>query len=90
MEEILDKVDSAQMGVILKRMILRAAEQIAAGLDIESIVTGESVTQVSSQTLPNLAVMNSVTDCLVLRPLATSNKQDIIDVALDIGTEELS
>ena len=42
-EEILDKVDSAQMGVILKRMMLRAAEQIAAGLDIEAIVTGESV-----------------------------------------------
>ena len=89
-EEILDKVDSAQMGVILKRMMLRAAEQIAGGLDIEAIVTGESVSQVSSQTLPDLAVINSVTDCMVLRPLATSNKQDIIDIALDIGTEEFS
>ena len=89
-EEILDKVNSAQMGVILKRMLLRAAEQIAGGLDIEAIVTGESVSQVSSQTLPDLAVINSVTDCMVLRPLATSNKQDIIDIALDIGTEEFS
>jgi tRNA uracil 4-sulfurtransferase len=89
-EEILNKVDNSQMGVILKRMMLRAAEQIAAGLHIEALVTGESVAQVSSQTLPNLAVIDAVTDCLVLRPLATTDKQDIIDTAREIGTEEFS
>ena len=89
-EEILNRVDNAQMGVILKRMMLRAAEQIAAGLQIEALVTGESVAQVSSQTLPNLAVINSVTDALVLRPLATTDKQQIIDIAREIGTEEFS
>ncbi|MFT4815409.1 MAG: thiamine biosynthesis protein ThiI [Pseudohongiellaceae bacterium] len=89
-EEILNKVDNSQMGVILKRMMLRAAEQIAAGLHIEALVTGESVAQVSSQTLPNLAVIDAVTDCLVLRPLATTDKQDIIDTARKIGTEEFS
>jgi len=89
-EEILGKVDNPQMGVILKRMMLRAAEQIAASLHIEALVTGESVAQVSSQTLPNLAVIDSVTDCLVLRPLATTDKQQIIDVAREIGTEEFS
>ena len=89
-EEILCKVDNSQMGVILKRMMLRAAEQIAAGLDIEALVTGESVAQVASQTLANLAVIDSVTDCLVLRPLATTDKQKIIDTARVIGTEEFS
>jgi thiamine biosynthesis protein ThiI len=89
-EEILGKVDNSQMGVILKRMMLRAAEQIAASLHIEALVTGESVAQVSSQTLPNLAVIDAVTDCLVLRPLATTDKQQIIDVAREIGTEEFS
>jgi len=89
-EEILGKVDNSQMGVILKRMMLRAAEKIAADLHIEALVTGESVAQVSSQTLPNLAVIDSVTDCLVLRPLATTDKQQIIDIAREIGTEEFS
>lgn len=89
-EEILNKVDNSQMGVILKRMMLRAAEKIAADLHIEALVTGESVAQVSSQTLPNLAVIDSVTDTLVLRPLATADKQQIIDIAREIGTEEFS
>lgn len=89
-EEILGKVDNAHMGVILKRMMLRVAEQIASGLDIEALVTGEAVAQVSSQTLPNLAVIDAVTKGLVLRPLATTDKQDIIDLAREIGTEEFS
>lgn len=89
-EEILSKVDNSQMGVILKRMMLRAAEKVAKELELEALVTGESVAQVSSQTLPNLAVIDSVTNTLVLRPLATSDKQAIIDVAREIGTEEFS
>ena len=89
-EEILGKVDNSQMGVILKRMMLRAAEQIAASLNIEALVTGESVAQVSSQTLPNLAVIDAVSNCLVLRPLATTDKQEIIDIARQIGTEQFS
>jgi thiamine biosynthesis protein ThiI len=71
-------------------MMLRSAEQIAEGLHIEALVTGESVAQVSSQTLSNLAVIDLATDCLVLRPLATTDKQQIIDTARMIGTEEFS
>ena len=89
-EEILEKVDNSHKGVILKRMMLRSAEEIAAGLHIEALVTGESVAQVSSQTLANLAVIDLVTDCLVLRPLATTDKQQIIDTAKMIGTENFS
>ena len=44
----------------------------------------------SSQTLPNLALIDQVTETLVLRPLATSAKQEIIDTAKQIGTEEFS
>lgn len=89
-EEVLGSVNNAHMGVILKRMMLRAAEQIAAGLQIEALVTGESVAQVASQTLANLAVIDSVTDYLVLRPLVTADKQQIIDIARVIGTEDFS
>lgn len=88
--EILQQIDDSQMGVILKRMMLRAASAVAEQLQIQALVTGESVAQVSSQTLANLAVIDSVTDTLVLRPLSTSDKQDIIDVAREIGTEEFS
>lgn len=88
--EILTKVDDSQMGVILKRMMLRAASRVAEGLSIQALVTGESVAQVSSQTLANLAMIDSACDTLVLRPLSTTDKQEIIDVAREIGTEEFS
>ena len=79
--EILEKVENSQMGVVLKRMMLRAADRIAAEVGAEALVTGESVAQVSSQTLTNLSVIDSVADNLVLRPLATTDKQQIIDLA---------
>lgn len=89
-EEILTKIDNSYMGVILKRMMLRAASKTAELMDIQAIVTGESVAQVSSQTLTNLAVIDSVTDRLVFRPLATMDKGDIIATSARIGTEEFA
>lgn len=85
--EILERVDNAYMGVVLKRMMLRAAEQVAENLKLPALVTGESVAQVSSQTLPNLSVIDQVTDTLVLRPLIAMDKGDIIDISRCIGTE---
>jgi thiamine biosynthesis protein ThiI len=85
--EIQEKVHHSQMGVILKRMMLRAATQLAEQLEIPALVTGEAVAQVSSQTLINLSVITKATDMLVLRPLITMDKPDIIDFARKIGTE---
>lgn len=85
--EILKNVDDSHMGVILKRMMLRAAERFAEQLDAKALVTGESVAQVSSQTLMNLSAINRVTDMLVLRPLITMGKGEIIQLASEIGTE---
>jgi thiamine biosynthesis protein ThiI len=78
------------MGVVLKRMMMRAATIAAERLDIEALVTGEAIGQVSSQTLRNLSVIDKVTDMLILRPLIATDKQDIIDCAREIGTAELS
>ncbi len=89
-EEILTKIDNSQMGVILKRMMLRSASKIAEQMKIQAIVTGEAVAQVSSQTLTNLSVIDSVTDTLTLRPLITMDKLDIIKIAAEIGTEEFA
>jgi thiamine biosynthesis protein ThiI len=88
--EILEKVENGQMGVILKRMMMRAATKIAEKGKIQALITGESLGQVSSQTLTNLNVINRVTDTLILRPLGAYDKQDIIDIARKIGTEEFS
>ena len=88
--EILEKVDNSQMGVVLKRMMLRASTQIAERLHIDALVTGEAISQVSSQTLPNLSVIDSATDMLVLRPLIAAHKQDIINTAFEIGTAEFA
>ena len=88
--EILQKVSPANMGVILKRMMLRAAEKVAERGGIDALVTGEAVAQVSSQTLPNLSVIDRVCSKLVLRPLITMDKGDIIDISRKIGAEEFS
>jgi thiamine biosynthesis protein ThiI len=88
--EILGNVENSHMGVVLKRMMVRAATKIAKRGKIQALVTGESLGQVSSQTLTNLNVINQVTDTLILRPLAAYDKQDIINIARKIGTEELS
>ncbi|MCW8864404.1 MAG: tRNA 4-thiouridine(8) synthase ThiI [Colwellia sp.] len=88
--EILEKVENGQMGVVLKRMMMRAASKIAEKGKIQALVTGESLGQVSSQTLTNLNVINRVTDTLILRPLGAYDKQDIIDIARKIGTEDFA
>lgn len=88
--EILEKVDNAYMGVILKRMMLRAASRVAEELNLHALVTGESVAQVSSQTIPNLSAIDRATDTLVLRPLVTMDKRDIIQLSRHIGTETYS
>ncbi|MFT5605815.1 MAG: thiamine biosynthesis protein ThiI [Paracoccaceae bacterium] len=88
--EILKNVDNSQMGVVLKRMMLRAAERVADQLNVQALVTGEAIAQVSSQTLTNLSVIDAVTDKMVLRPLIAANKGDIIRTATEIGTQEFA
>jgi thiamine biosynthesis protein ThiI len=85
--EILENVEDGHMGVILKRMMYRAAEQVADMINLDTFVTGESIAQVSSQTLTNLAVIDKVTDKLVLRPLVVMDKPEIISISRQIGTE---
>ncbi|MCA3952309.1 tRNA uracil 4-sulfurtransferase ThiI [Vibrio vulnificus] len=88
--EILEKVEDGQMGVVLKRMFMRAAGMVAEKFDIQALVTGEALGQVSSQTLTNLRHIDVVTDRLILRPLINWDKDEIIRVARDIGTEDFA
>ena len=88
--EILEKVDNGQMGVVLKRMMVRAASKVAQRFDIQAIVTGEALGQVSSQTLTNLRLIDKAADTLVLRPLITHDKEQIIAMAKTIGTDDIA
>ncbi|MCO4180823.1 tRNA 4-thiouridine(8) synthase ThiI [Proteus terrae subsp. cibarius] len=88
--EILEKVDDGQMGVVLKRMMVRAASKVAERYGVQAIVTGEALGQVSSQTLTNLRLIDNATDTLILRPLITHDKENIINIARQIGTEDFA
>ena len=76
--------------VLLKRLMLRAAERVARSRGAVAIATGEAVGQVSSQTLQNLAVISRAAQLLLLRPLVGCNKDEILAVARRIGTFETS
>ena len=88
--EILENIENGLMGVVLKRMMMRAAAKVADKMGIQALVTGEAIGQVSSQTLTNLNVIDRVTETLILRPLVAYDKQDIIDIARKIGTEDFA
>lgn len=88
--EIFESTHNSYMGVTLKRLMLMAAEKVADEMEIDALLTGESVAQVSSQTLRNLALIDQATNKLVLRPLSTMNKPQIIDIANTIGTRRFA
>ena len=88
--EIFRSTPETYMGVTLKRLMLMASEKVAKEMEIDALVTGESVAQVSSQTLRNLALIDQASSMLILRPLATMNKPDIIDLANQIGTRRFA
>jgi thiamine biosynthesis protein ThiI len=70
--------------------MVRAAAELASRWDVPGLVTGESIAQVSSQTMVNLAVIDRATEALILRPLACWDKEDIIRTAREIGTEDFA
>ena len=89
-EEIFNSTAPTYMGVTLKRLMLMASEQVANEMEIDALLTGESVAQVSSQTLRNLALIDEVSNKLILRPLSTMNKPEIISIADSIGTRHFA
>lgn len=76
--------------ILYRRMMLRIAEAIAEKEKCRALVTGESLAQVASQTLENLAVIEKASALPILRPLVGMDKQEIIDQAKRIGTFETS
>jgi len=75
---------------LMRRFMLRIAVQVAQRVGALALVTGESVGQVASQTLENMAVINAVTTMPILRPLVGFDKQEIVERAEAIGTYPIS
>jgi thiamine biosynthesis protein ThiI len=76
--------------VVLKRAMYRAGTLLAEELGAEALVTGESLGQVSTQTLRNLAVADEAAGVPVLRPLIGMDKEEIIGRSRRIGTHDAS
>lgn len=76
--------------VLLKRLMLRLASIVARKTSSTYIATGESLGQVSSQTLKNISVIEEATEFRTLKPLITFDKEQIVQLAREIGTFEIS
>ncbi len=89
-KEIVLKVPARYRVVLYRRMMFRIAEVIAKEKGAIALVTGESLGQVSSQTLENIATIENASTLPVMRPLIGMDKLEIIDQARDIGTYDIS
>jgi thiamine biosynthesis protein ThiI len=85
-EAIQERTAPPYWQVLLKRAMLRGAEQVLRRNRYPAMITGDAVGQVSSQTLANLAVISAATPLPVLRPLLGFNKEEIVALARRIGT----
>lgn len=88
--DIAGKVPPALRIIIYRRLMMRIAERIARKEGAKALVTGESLGQVASQTLDNLAATNAAVDMQIFRPLIGSDKLEIIADAQKLGTFEIS
>ena len=88
--EIKTKIPAKYRIILYRRFMLRIAEEIAKREKINALTTGESLAQVSSQTLENLTTISGVSKTQILRPLIGMDKEEIINLAKSIGTYETS
>ena len=87
---IYDQCPHDELTIIMRRYMMRIAQQIAEETGCLALVTGESIGQVASQTVPSLAATNDVCTLPVFRPLIAFDKEDIVAVAKKIDTYEIS
>ena len=89
-EEIRRKCPEDHFTLIMRRFMMRLANQLALELRCRALVTGENLGQVASQTMQALAVSEDVTTMPVLRPLIGLDKEEIVKIARKIGTFDTS
>lgn len=87
---IYEKCPHEELTIIMRRYMMKIAEQIAKENECLGLITGESIGQVASQTVQSLAVTNEVCTLPVFRPLIGFDKMEIVEVSERIGTYETS
>ena len=87
---IYDKCPHEELTIIMRRYMMKIAEEFAKKDGCLGLITGESIGQVASQTIHSLAATNDVCTMPVFRPVIGFDKQEIVDVALKINTYETS
>ncbi|MGL4990192.1 MAG: tRNA uracil 4-sulfurtransferase ThiI [Sarcina sp.] len=88
--EIIDKCKEDELTILMRRFMMRVACSLAEKKGIQSVASGESIGQVASQTMEGLIVSSDCADRPVFRPLITMDKENIMDIAREIGTYETS
>lgn len=89
-QEIADKCPEEFFTLIMRRMMMRISEKLAEQRNCLALITGESLGQVASQTLPALAVTDTVVNMPVLRPLIGMDKEEIVIISRKIDTFDIS
>ena len=89
-EEIRDHCPEDLFTLVMRRFMMRCATRLAKEQDCEALITGESVGQVASQTIPAMACTEAVTDLPVFRPCIGLDKEEIVAISRKIGTFEIS
>ncbi len=89
-EAIRDNAPERYRTVLYRRMMGRIASALCRKYDYGVLLTGENLGQVASQTMQNMALIADAADHLILRPLITYDKEEVIDIARRIGTFDLS
>ena len=87
---IYEKCPHEELTIIMRRYMMRIAEQIAKETECLGLITGESIGQVASQTIYSLQVTNAVCTYPVFRPCIGMDKQEIVDISEKIKTYETS
>ena len=87
---IYDKCPHDELTIIMRRYMMRIAQHFAEASGCLGLITGESIGQVASQTMQSLNATNEVCTMPVYRPVIAFDKQDIVDIAVQIDTYETS
>ena len=89
-EKIVENCPEEETTILVRRFMMRIAEQLALKTDCGMLITGENLGQVASQTAEALVVTDDAVKMPVMRPLIAMDKVDIMDKAQEIGTYETS
>lgn len=88
--DIYEKCPHEELTIIMRRMMMMISENIAKKIGALALITGESIGQVASQTVPSLVATNDASHMPIFRPLIGFDKEEIIEKAKMIGTFDIS